>query len=392
MAGPRFLNRLGRGLAKAGIGLFQVLLVAVILIYWAGSCTAEGRRFLSCIGVVRPAAEGEIELRPPDPNDEEDRRLAASLLKLAKAASMNPDSIRIAIAKTPHINAMTIGTDTFVLCEGLAKLPEESLDAVMAHEVSHAIKKHGDRSSAVISNVAKVTDVIGTILGHDEETRREVTGWAVDAVFPPYSRAQEFEADKEAVELLRKGGYPISAVDVMCGALDLISREEGDVGGGFLSTHPAIPDRIAALRQGSGINSGPMTKEDYWAAIRSVSNQLAVPDDSSTLGLAEETAKRGEDEALKQIAADGTRALRRMQLILEEVSRITPPAEYVSLHARFISVLKEFRTALDGQTAAAKARNKKGVYEWENEILNVAKRNAEFMDEFDAEAKKFMEG
>jgi predicted Zn-dependent protease len=54
------------------------------------------------------------------------------------------------------------------------------------------------------------------------------------------------EADKHAVEILRRAGY---SKDVMIDTLAWVKSSSQSGGGGFLSTHPATDDRIAALRE-----------------------------------------------------------------------------------------------------------------------------------------------
>jgi predicted Zn-dependent protease len=54
------------------------------------------------------------------------------------------------------------------------------------------------------------------------------------------------EADQHAVEILQRAGYSKA---VMIDALAWVMQSSPADGGGFLSTHPATEDRIAALRQ-----------------------------------------------------------------------------------------------------------------------------------------------
>lgn len=77
--------------------------------------------------------------------------------------------------------------------------------------------------------------------------RSAITPLAGTLVARAYSRSEELEADRHAVEILqRAGGY---SKDVMIDALAWVMRSSPSDGGGFLSTHPATQDRIAALRQ-----------------------------------------------------------------------------------------------------------------------------------------------
>jgi beta-barrel assembly-enhancing protease len=58
-----------------------------------------------------------------------------------------------------------------------------------------------------------------------------------------HSRTEEYAADRYAIMLLRRIGYP---PDVMIETLSWIQRSSGDqhADDGFLSTHPSLNDRI----------------------------------------------------------------------------------------------------------------------------------------------------
>jgi predicted Zn-dependent protease len=73
-----------------------------------------------------------------------------------------------------------------------------------------------------------------------------ITPIAGTLVARAYSRKEELEADRHGVEILQRAGY---SKDVMIDALTWVMQSSPSNGGGFLSTHPATQDRIAALRQ-----------------------------------------------------------------------------------------------------------------------------------------------
>jgi predicted Zn-dependent protease len=64
-----------------------------------------------------------------------------------------------------------------------------------------------------------------------------------------YSRSEEYAADEHGVEILRRAGYP---KEVMIEALSWVMRTSGEGGGGFLSTHPALGERIDTLKRVRG--------------------------------------------------------------------------------------------------------------------------------------------
>jgi len=62
----------------------------------------------------------------------------------------------------------------------------------------------------------------------------------------PACRNEEPAADRHAVEILRRTRY---SKDDLVDALTWIRRVSGSGAGGFLSTHPAIDERIAAIQR-----------------------------------------------------------------------------------------------------------------------------------------------
>ena len=318
---------------------------------------------------------------------ETDKRLVISLAKLAEAGGMDLKKIQVAIAVSPHINAMTVGKDTLVLCEGLTKLSDEALDAVMAHEVAHAIRDHSGRSTEFTSNVGTATDILGTLLGQDEDTKAEAKSWAVDVAFAPYSRGQELEADADGVELLKKAGCPHNAVQVMTQALDTISKEEPSSGGGFLSTHPAISDRIKELRAKAKDISGPLTKEQYWAAVKTLLDDY-IAQAATPTNFEDEIKSKGKTVALENLAIAAQRSLDRSSKFTEKAAALVPPTEYVKRHKQFISFFADSRPIVKRQLEAAKARNVKSVLETFTDGQEFMERNIDFLKEFLAESER----
>ncbi|MDH4387097.1 MAG: M48 family metalloprotease [Fimbriimonas sp.] len=380
----RITRSTGKGLGLLSQGLF----VCVILFFSAASCSKDVKGFLSCAGISRGKNEAQVQFRPPNPKNETDKRLLASLGKLAKAGGMDLEKINIAIAVYPHINALTVGTDTFVLCEGLDKLSEESLDAVMAHEVVHSLRNHSERSSGFANTIAKATGIAGGILGHESGTVEEATSWAVDVFFAPYSQAQELEADSGAVELLKKAGYPLDAVEVMSGALDSIQKQEPDTAGGFLSTHPAIADRIKMIRTNSKNASGPLTNEQYWPAMLRVTGASALSGMTQLKPLAEEIASVGEQKALDNVAAHDQKLLTGLDLWKNNISKLSPPAATASIHKNLIAFIEDYSAVIQKQLTAAESRDKKRVAKAATEAAEVVERYRSTIELFASEMTK----
>lgn len=245
----KFRQRLQESVSTVGSCLLHAGCLSIWLLFCLGSCSANLKAFLSWVGVWDDSPEQTVELRPFDPNNEGDIRIARSLLRLCNAAGIDITEVRGAIAVTDDINAAVVGENTFVFCEGVASLTDEQIDAIAAHEVAHAALDHLERSRDIVEKVQTAVGIVGSILQVDPRATEEVASWAQSVIFAPYSKEQELAADRKGVELLRLLEYGDRSPEVMIGALSAIADREGDVGGGFLSTHPAISERVQALQQ-----------------------------------------------------------------------------------------------------------------------------------------------
>lgn len=115
---------------------------------------------------------------------------------------------------------------------------EAQLASVIAHEVAHIEERHlveQMRQSAVTQGIA-------TAAGLDRNAAANI---GLDlALNKPRSRKDEFEADRVGFRLLRQAGYATSAMPAF---LQKLVRSSGSPT--FLSTHPAVPDRIVAANE-----------------------------------------------------------------------------------------------------------------------------------------------
>lgn len=128
---------------------------------------------------------------------------------------------------------------------------EAELASVVAHEIGHITARHAVqqmRQRAIAQGLLSAT-------GLDESNAVQI---GVElAVSRPNSREDEFEADQKGLDSLTKSGYaPIGMISFMEKL-----QQQGGSPPTFLSTHPAVSDRIEALKaqatnptQGDGLN------------------------------------------------------------------------------------------------------------------------------------------
>lgn len=177
----------------------------------------------------------------------------------------------VVILDTDEINAMATPGGHIFVSKGLIRSTnsEDSLAAVIAHEISHIQLKHSivairaSRGADAFSKIAKATGMFAADAAYEElatmteeewldlgfspeeikeytselfETEEEIVKTLVNSGF---SQEQEFEADDNALDLLAAAGYEPEA---MLDMLNLISGNSSE--GGWNATHPSAEERI----------------------------------------------------------------------------------------------------------------------------------------------------
>jgi predicted Zn-dependent protease len=194
-----------------------------------------------------PAPEqtpGSSASRPLDARQTERvQRVMMPLLRVTnKPRRLN--EIRVRVIDDPKINAANAGGGEFQITTGLlAQANDDHLRGVLAHEIAHDDLGHVARAQTLGVGLN-----IGVILLEQLiPGSSAVTPIAGALIANSYSRSEELAADRHGVEILRRAGY---SKEVMIDTLTWLMRTPGgDSGGGFLSTHPGIEERIDALRK-----------------------------------------------------------------------------------------------------------------------------------------------
>ena len=158
------------------------------------------------------------------------------------------------VVEDDSINAFaTMGGFVYIHTGLMATADNEAeLASVVAHEIGHITARHAVqqmRQRAIAQGLLSAT-------GLDESNAVQI---GVElAVSRPNSREDEFEADQKGLASLTKSGYaPIGMISFMEKL-----QQQGGSPPTFLSTHPAVSDRVEALRaqatnpnQGDGLNA-----------------------------------------------------------------------------------------------------------------------------------------
>lgn len=170
------------------------------------------------------------------------RRVMVPLLR----AMDNPcrsDQTRIGIMNQSDINAANAGNCEFYVTIGLLqRANDDQLRGILAHEVAHQDLGHVAKAQVLGAGL----NIGAALLEQLVPGSGAITPLAGTLIARSYGRSEEYAADKHGVEILLRGGY---SKYTMLDALTWIRRVSGDSGGGFLSTHPALDERIAAIQR-----------------------------------------------------------------------------------------------------------------------------------------------
>jgi predicted Zn-dependent protease len=196
-------------------------------------------------GGANSGAESTVRTVPIDSRQAD--RLKRTMVPLLQATDKrnSGNQVRIGLIDDPSINAANAGGGEFYVTTGLLqKASDEQLRGVLAHEIAHDDLGHVAKAQVLGAGLN-----IGVVLLEQLfPGSSALTPIAGTLIARGYSRQEEFAADRHGMELLERAGFPSQTMER---TLQWILSQEGrgGGGGGFLSSHPATEDRIAALRK-----------------------------------------------------------------------------------------------------------------------------------------------
>jgi len=155
------------------------------------------------------------------------------------------------VLDAPEVNAFAVPGGTVFITRGLLERmkSEAELAGVLAHEVSHVVRKHHLKA---IQKGAQ-TALAGTAVSQALKTSRpEVRDKLVNLGTETYSRgldkSDEFEADRLGVVIAARAGYDTYGLPAVLQTLQAMNAQDSALAMMF-KTHPAPGDRLAALAE-----------------------------------------------------------------------------------------------------------------------------------------------
>lgn len=186
--------------------------------------------------------------------DPEVRQYVAGLVnRLAKAMPPQPFEFHPSVVLHPSLNAFAVPGGYVCVFSGLIMNldSEAELAGVLSHELAHVTQRHVAsrlERAQYITLGALLTAIAGVALGGPAGAAAAVTAaGAGQSALLNYSRLDESEADNIGLQYLQAAGYPASA---MVGGFKILRKKSWMSGINvptYLSTHPAIGDRVNSL-------------------------------------------------------------------------------------------------------------------------------------------------
>jgi Zn-dependent protease with chaperone function len=169
--------------------------------------------------------------------------VANTLYRAAQAAGDDPARYSFALVKTEGVSAFSGDEDAvFYFSDGLAALPARHLDSMVAREVAHEVLGHAGKRRALSLSITGTFVVVGFIV-----PGLSLADWVVNPlIVRAFSRDQEIDADRRAVEILRSMGHELPR-RTLAEALRAVEAANGVSNGGLLAVFPALADRLAAI-------------------------------------------------------------------------------------------------------------------------------------------------
>ncbi len=124
---------------------------------------------------------------------------------------------------------------------------EAELAAVMAHEISHVVGRHGVTR---LQSIMGASLVFQLALGGQSEDVRNLAGIALGIAMSGYSRSQENEADNFGTIYMKRAGWDPNGMVAMFKILQSLHGERDlNFFEMLAASHPRTEDRIAAVSQ-----------------------------------------------------------------------------------------------------------------------------------------------
>ncbi|MCX6827496.1 MAG: M48 family metallopeptidase [candidate division Zixibacteria bacterium] len=163
--------------------------------------------------------------------------------KIVSVCDRNDLQYHFAIVDSNIVNAFATPGGYLYFYSGLLRQMdnEAELAAVVAHEISHVVARHGIKRLQATIGVSLAGQIV---FGKNPGVLEQVTNIGLGLTFAGYSRANENEADNLGIQYMTKAGYDPKATLTMFKKLALLSKDNPDFFEKLSMSHPDTQERI----------------------------------------------------------------------------------------------------------------------------------------------------
>ena len=155
------------------------------------------------------------------------------------------------VLDAPEVNAFAVPGGTIFITRGLLeRLKSESeLAGVLAHEISHVVRKHHLKAIQKGAQTALAGTALSQVVKTNRpEIRDKLIGLGTETFTRGLDKSDEFEADRLGVVIAARAGYDTYGLPAVLQTLQAMNAQDSALAMMF-KTHPAPADRLAALAE-----------------------------------------------------------------------------------------------------------------------------------------------
>lgn len=178
------------------------------------------------------------------------------------------------VLEAPQVNAFAVPGGTIFITRGLLQRmnSEAELAGVLAHEISHVLKKHHLKAIQK-GALASLSGQVASAAFNDmnAEAKQKLVALGTEMYSRGLDKGDELEADRLGVVIATRGGYDPYGLPAVLQTLQAINAADSAVALMF-KTHPAPGERLDALEGGmsalDGYAAQPQLRERFVAEAR----------------------------------------------------------------------------------------------------------------------------
>lgn len=205
--------------------------------------------------------------------------LQETLDDLIRASGIDGLPRRVILLDSATYNAAALPNGQLFVTRGIVALANDRAEiaAALAHELGHVIARHS--AQRVVARERARVDALNVARTYGDPEITRATVAVHQQSLAAFSREKELEADRIALDLLRKAGYDAGGALRMLQSLDRMGAFYTSLArvqrapSSSLATHPATAERVEATRrliESIGATGGRTDRERYLASVAGI--------------------------------------------------------------------------------------------------------------------------